>query len=98
MPVYSEGMAEARRHSTTVGWIGVLCLAIYWTARFAPELADTFALSSFGKFVVFGTLLAGALLTTIAAIRGSKWWLVVVGASAFTLADLYIHILRFPQH
>jgi|GraSoiStandDraft_34_1057297.scaffolds.fasta_scaffold122773_3 hypothetical protein len=94
LQVYSKSMAEVRRHSTTVGWVGVFCLAIYWTARFAPEIADTFALSSFGKFVVLGTLLVGVLLTTIAAIKGSKWWLVVVAASAITLADLYIHMSR----
>jgi hypothetical protein len=87
-------MAEARRHSATVGWVGVLCLAPYWTARFAPDIADAYASSSFGKFAVLGTLLAGVLLTTIAAIRGSKWWWGVVVASAITLADLYIHFLQ----
>jgi hypothetical protein len=91
-------MAETRRYSTTVGWVGVLCLAVYWTARFAPDVADTIALSSFGKFVVFGALPAGVLLTTIAGIRASKWWFVVVAAGAITLADLYIHISRFPRH
>jgi len=74
--------------------MGLLCLAIYWTARFAPDIADRFALSSFGKFAVFGALLAGMVLTTIAAIRGSKWWLVVVAASAITLADAFIHFTR----
>ena len=91
-------MAEGRRHGTTVGWVGVLCLSVYWTARFAPEVADTFALSSFGKLIVFGTPLAGVLLTAIAAISGSKWWLVFVAASAITLVDLYIHMSRFPVH
>jgi hypothetical protein len=66
----------------------------YWTARFLPELADTFALSSFGKFVVFGALLAGVLLTTIAAIRGSKWWFVVVVANTVCLTELYIRFSR----
>ena len=77
------------RHSTTVGWVGVLCLVPYWTARFLPEIADTFALSSFGKFVVFGVLLAGVLLTTIAAIRGSKWWFVVVVERCFSNGTLH---------
>jgi hypothetical protein len=31
-------MAEAGRYSTSVGWSGALCLAIYWTARFAPDV------------------------------------------------------------
>jgi hypothetical protein len=87
-------MAEANRRGMTVGWVGVFFLALYWTARFAPELADTFASSSFGKFFVVGALLAGTLLTTIAAIRGSKWWLVFVAASIISLADLYSHLWR----
>jgi hypothetical protein len=87
-------MAEGRRHSTTVGWIGILCLVPYWTARFAPEIADTYASSSFGKFAVFGALLAGVLLTTVAAVRSSRWWLVAVVAGAISLADVYVHFLR----
>jgi hypothetical protein len=87
-------MGEAKRYSAIVGSVGVLCLAIYWTAWLAPDIADTFALSSFGKFVVFGALLAGALLTTIAAIRGSRWWLVAVAASLVTIADVYIRFSR----
>jgi hypothetical protein len=87
-------MAEAKRRSTTVGWVGVFCLAVYWTARFVPEVADTFPVSSFGKFVVFGIFLAGLPLTIIAAIKGSKWWWVAVAASVITLRDLYLHMSR----
>jgi UDP-N-acetylmuramyl pentapeptide phosphotransferase/UDP-N-acetylglucosamine-1-phosphate transferase len=43
---------------------------------------------------VFGALFAGVLLTTIAAIRDSKWWLVFVAASAVTLADAYQEVAR----
>jgi hypothetical protein len=85
-------MAEAGRYSTSVGWSGALCLAIYWTARFAPDVADRFVSSSFGKFAVFSAVLASVPLTTIAAIKGSKWWYVVVAAGAITLADLFILI------
>jgi hypothetical protein len=94
---YSRGMAEVRRRGTTLGWLGVCCLAIFGTARFAPEIADTFALSTFGKLLVFGSLLTGVLLTTIAAIRGSKWWLVVVAAGAFTLLDLCVRLAQLTQ-
>jgi len=87
-------MAEAKRHSTIVGCVGVLCLAIFWTAWFAPGIADTYAGSSFGKFVVFGALLAGILLTTIAAITGSKWWVVFVAAGVITLVKAYILFSR----
>ena len=89
LPVYSRGMPEAKRQSTIVGYIGILCLALYWAARFVPGVADTFPVSSFGKFLVVGIILAGAPLTIIAAIRGSRWWWVAVAASAITLWDLY---------
>ena len=82
-------MAEARHQSAIIGWVGVLCLAVYWIARLAPEIADTFAVSSFGKFAVFGTLLVGVLLTAIAAVRSSRWWLIAVAVAAITLADVY---------
>ena len=88
--VYSERMAEARHGRTIVGLVGVLCLAIFWTARFAPEIADAYFLSTFGKLFLVGSLLAGILLTAIASIRGSKWWLVAAAAGAITLVDLYI--------
>jgi hypothetical protein len=89
-------MSEAKRYSTTVGWVGVLCLAVYWIARFAPDIADTFASSSFGKLIVFGALPTGVLLATIAAFKGSRWWWVVVAAGVFNLAELYFLISRFP--
>jgi hypothetical protein len=73
-------MPEAKRQSKVVGCVGVLCLALYWAARFVPPVADIFPDSSFGKFFVFGIFLAGVPLTIIAAVRGSRWWWV---ASAF---------------
>lgn len=79
-------MPEAKRQSMIVGCVGVLCLALYWAARFVPEVADAFPVSSFGKFVFFGTFLAGVPFTIIAAIRGSKWWWVAVAASFITLS------------
>jgi len=87
-------MADVSRKSATIGCVGILCITLYWAARFVPEVADTLPESSFGKFVVFGIFLAGAPLTIIAAIRGSRWWLVAVAASAITLWDLYTHFSR----
>jgi hypothetical protein len=87
-------MAEGKRNSTTVGWIGMLCLVPYGTVRFAPAIADTYLSSSFGKLAVLGALLAGVLLTTVAAVRSSRWWLVAVVAGAISLADLYVHTFR----
>jgi hypothetical protein len=87
-------MAAVNRHGMITGCIVLFCLALYWTARFVPEAADTFPVSSFGKFVVLGTFLAGVPLTVIAAFRGSKWWWVAVAVSAITLRDLHIHFSR----
>jgi hypothetical protein len=61
-------MGEARHRSTTIGCVGVFCLALYRAARFVPEVADTFPVSSFRKFVVFGTFLAG-----VTGINGTPW-------------------------
>jgi len=91
-------MPEAKRQSMIVGCVGVLGLALWWGARFVPAVADTLPESSFGKFVVFGIFLAGAPLTTIAAIRGSRWWWVAVAASIITLVDLYIHLSQLPRY
>jgi hypothetical protein len=89
-------MVALNRHGMTTGCIGVFCLALYWAARFVPGVADIFPVSSFGKFVIFCTFLAGVPLTIIAAIRGSRWWWVAVASSAVTLWDLYLHMSRFP--
>ena len=59
LAVYSERTAEVRYRGTTAGWIGILCLVPYWTARFVPEIGNGFASSSFGKLAVLGALLAG---------------------------------------
>jgi hypothetical protein len=82
-------MPEAKRQSTVVGCVGVLCLALYWAARFAPAVADIGPEASFGKFFVFGIFVASVPLTIIAAVRGSRWWWVAVAASAITMLDLY---------
>ena len=70
---------------------GVLCLGIFWAVRVAPEIADNlFGVSSAAKFVVFGIFLAAVVLPTIAAAKGSKWWLAVAAAGLVTLVDFYI--------
>jgi hypothetical protein len=87
-------MPEAKRQSTIVGCLGVLCLALYWAARFVPEVADAIPVSSFGKFIFFGTIVASVPLTTIAAVRGSKWWWVAAVTSVITMADICIKFSR----
>jgi hypothetical protein len=89
-------MAELRRYSNAIGWLGVLCLSIYWAARFVPEIADLLPVSSFGRFAVFGIFLASGPLAIIAAIRGSKWWWIAVAVSAFTLWDIYVLFSKYP--
>jgi hypothetical protein len=85
-------MTEARRDSKIFGLVGAVCLAIFWTARFVPDLADTFAVSTFGKFALFGTIPTAIVLATIAAVRGSKWWLALAVASVVTPADVWVRL------
>ena len=74
-----------------LGWLGVLCLAIVLMVRLAPQTADDlFGVSTTGKFIAIGIFLAAATLPTIAAVRGSKWWLVVAAVSLITLVDSYV--------
>jgi hypothetical protein len=87
-------MPEAKRQSTIVGCLGVLCLGLYWAARFVPGVAAALPDSSFGKFVVFGIFLTGTPLTTVAAIRGSNWWWVAVATGFMTLVDVYMRFGR----
>ncbi len=51
---------------------------------------DLFGVSNTGKFIVLGIFLAAAALPTIAAVRGSKWWLVVAAAIFITLVNSYV--------
>jgi hypothetical protein len=90
-------MAEVGVRSRLLGGIGVLCLGVSWTVRLAPEIADALFLSSFGKFTLLGILLAAVLLPIVAALTGSKWWLVVTAASGIILADFYIHLSRLAR-
>lgn len=88
-------MAEEKRGGKILGWLGVLCLAIFWSVRITPEAGDMlFGASSVGKFIAVGIFLAAVVLPTIAGIRGSKWWLVVAAASLATLIDTYIRFSR----
>jgi len=83
-------MRDSGRRSPIIGCAGVLCLALFWAAKFSPAFANTLPGSSFGKLVVFGIFLASAPLTIVAAVRGSKWWWVAVAASAITLWKVYV--------
>lgn len=91
---YCEVMVEAKRYNNAVGWLGVLCFSVFWAAAFVPGIRDLLPDSSFGKFVVFGTILASAPLTITAVIRDSRWWLVAVAASLITLAVIYVRFDR----
>jgi hypothetical protein len=90
-------MDQVRNQGTLVGSLGIICLAIYATGRFAPAIVDTFAFSPFGKIAFVSTLPASVVLATIAAIRGSKWWLIIAAAGAIALADLYTHLSRVTR-
>ena len=83
-------MAETKR-GRILGWLGVFCFAMLLMVRLAPQIADDlFGVSAAGKFIALGIFLAAAVLPTIAAAKGSKWWLVVAAASLVTLVDSYV--------
>jgi hypothetical protein len=81
-------MNDVGRRSTVVGCIGLMCLAFFWTAALVPSVADMLPDSSLGKIAVVIVFLAAVPLTTVAAIRGSRWWWVAVAASALTFCYL----------
>lgn len=66
------------RATAVLGVVGPVLLLVLWlTAKFFPRESDSL-LRPYGLFVWLGVLAASILLPTIAAIRGSRWWLLVV--------------------
>jgi hypothetical protein len=73
-----------------LGCIGVLCLGLGVAIRIHGGIGDTlFGVSSIGKFTFVGVLFATVVFPTIAAVKGSKWWLVMTALGAALVADFY---------
>jgi hypothetical protein len=87
-------MADSASLSTIIGCVGLLCLAVYWSAMFFPQVANILPDSSFGKCVVFGVFLAGFTVVHSCSYTGFKVVVSAVGAAAATLWNIYIHLFR----
>jgi hypothetical protein len=81
-------MNASPRRIQVSGWIGVACLVFMWLemvgSKFMTALSPV--LDKLGPFY-WAIPLAMIVLPTIAAKRGSKWWLAVAGAGAVTFFD-----------
>ena len=74
-------MASANGYRTVLGWVGVLCFAIFLGGIFVPDVLDAipFFSSVFGKLTFMSLPLAAVVLITVTGFRHSKWWLIVSG-------------------
>jgi len=82
-------MSIQLRRSSVLGLIGLACVVVMWMQMLAPKFmaAHFSVLDSFferiGPYYWFLPL-AMILLPTVAAIRGSRWWLAVTALSIAT--------------
>jgi hypothetical protein len=79
------------RRISIPGMIGVICIAFIWLARLLPRSSTALkpVLNGLGPLQAL-VVLARVVMPVIAAIRGSKWWLVVAAAGATTMIALLI--------
>jgi hypothetical protein len=83
---------KSTRTSMVLGILGAALLLIFWVSSFLPSQADGL-LRPYGLFTWFAVLTAAVLLPTIAAIRSSKWWFLVVGASLATAGRFFFAVM-----
>lgn len=84
-------MSARKRYSNTFGTLGILCIGLFWLALLAPERVDTL-LRPYGLYVWFSVLLAAVLLPSIAAVIGSRWWLIVTALAVFALVKYFLGV------
>jgi hypothetical protein len=80
-------MSKVKHQGKILGWCGVLCLAIFWSVLFAPEVGLFFQASTLRKFIAMGIFFAAVLFPVIAGIRGSRWWFAAAAMSLATWID-----------
>ncbi len=83
---------SSNRTSTILGIVGAALLLLFWLGGLAPEKADAL-LRPYGLFIWFGVLLAAIVLPTVAAVRASKWWLLLSAVSAFTAVRFFFAVM-----
>jgi hypothetical protein len=84
---------KSRQASKMLGAVGTFLLLIFWMAStLIPKQADA-VIRPYGLFAWFGVLTMAILLPGIAAIRGSKWWFLVVGASLMTAGRFFLTVM-----
>jgi hypothetical protein len=84
-------MTEVRRYGALIGLLGVLCIGLFWLALLVPERADAL-LRPYGLYVWFGVLLGAVILPTVAALAGSKRWLIVTALGVITLVKFFLGV------
>ena len=73
--------------SSLLGWSGVACVALTWAVLLVPKTYVHLS-RALDRIAYLGPIIALGMvaLPTIAAKRGSKWWLAVTATGAITLA------------
>ncbi len=86
-------MSLSRRQINIPGCIGVACIAFTWLLLLVPKLIRALrpVLDALGPFQWL-IVLAMIVLPTVAAKRGSKWWLAVAAVGAITFVNFLYHL------
>ena len=79
---------KSTRTSMLLGVLGTALLLLFWLCSFLPRQMDAL-LRPYGLFIWLAVLAAAILLPTIAAIRSSKWWFLVVIVSLVTAGRFF---------
>ncbi len=66
------------------GIIGALAVLFLWLGLALPDRYGNRITHLIGLPGIFGTMFAGVVLTTVAAVLHSRWWLLAVAAALAT--------------
>jgi hypothetical protein len=76
-------MKSSSRSGNILGLAGVVLLGTFWLANLWPQRVDAL-LRPYGLFMWLVLLVAAIVLPSIAAVRSSRWWLILTCISLFT--------------
>jgi hypothetical protein len=80
------------RWSIFIGLVGIVCIGSLPLALLAPGRVDAL-LRPYGLFVSLGMLAGGVVLPTVAAVFGSKLWLLIAILGAVALTWFFIKVM-----